>query len=154
MKKTASAEPVTRPTIALTRQDLLRAAPALQALGKASLGWKQTIRVTQLLRAAAPVIEETQRGHAQIVEEHARRTEDGQLTYAPGDGDVVLMADPKAAREALQQLLTEPVELPGAPFELKDLRDLKTPSRTVLDGAQLAALGPLLIIPDDIPEAL
>ncbi len=152
-KRATSAAPSARPTITLTRQELLRAAPALHALGKASIGWKQTVRVAQLLRAAMPHVEDTQRAHAQLIEQHAKRDGEGQMLHAPGDGDVVVMADPQAARTAMHELLSEAVELPGPALEFKDIRDLKAPSRTVLDGSQLASLGPLLLIPDDIPEA-
>lgn len=154
MKKATSAAPLVRPTITLTRQELLRAVPALQAAGKAALGWKPSMRVAQLLRAAIPAVEDTQRAHAQLIEEHARRTDDGHFVHAPNDADAVLMRDPAAARAALQELLQQEVDLPGSPLELKDLRDLKAPSRMVLDSSQIAALGPLLTIPDDIPEAL
>lgn len=118
------------PTITVTLEQLVNAAPAVQRLCTERLPVKTAYRVARLARAMDPELKafDTQRGA--LLKAHGDPIPDAPDMYQIREGER------EAFAALIRELSTEEIALPGPPLALEGLCDL-TPG-------EILALGPLV----------
>lgn len=136
--------------ISTTRFHTLVASEALKQIAQLPLGSKGKIRVAQMLRTIAPVLEDINLGREALLTQHQTVDETGKaIITVVGDQQHVALRDVTAFNEEWKELMAEVAEYPAlSPLTEALLTGPKSDGELLVSAAQLVDLGPFFEFDD------